>query len=162
MSPAIHPKLLKTDDLLRQRAIWRQQGRKVAFTNGCFDLLHAGHVHSLEAALDLADILVVGLNDDASIRQLKGTGRPLQTLQDRITVVGALSCVCWLTVFCDTSVAALVHQVLPDVLVKGGDYDVADVVGADAVQAAGGRVVITEHVQHTSTTDLLARLRDVS
>jgi rfaE bifunctional protein nucleotidyltransferase chain/domain len=162
MSPEIHPKLLKTDKLLHQRAIWRQQGKKVAFTNGCFDLLHAGHVHCLEAARSLADILVVGLNDDTSIRQLKGPGRPLQTLQDRIVVVGALSCVSWLTVFCDTSVESLVRQVLPDVLVKGGDYDVADVVGADAVQAAGGSVVITEHVQHTSTTDLLARLREVS
>ena len=94
-----HLKLLSRGELIRRREVWRRQGQQVVFTNGCFDLLHRGHVDCLESARRCGDILVVGLNDDDSIRQLKGPGRPLQPLDDRIAMLGALSCVCWLTVF---------------------------------------------------------------
>lgn len=159
MNNTSHPKLLTRPQLLRRRQDWRRQGRRIAFTNGCFDLLHRGHVESLEAAASHGDMLIVGLNDDASVRQLKGPGRPLQPVDDRVVVLGALSCVSWITVFAETSVETLICQLLPDVLVKGGDYSNDQIVGADAVEAAGGQVVRTPHVQHASTTDLLARLR---
>ncbi|MEC8931272.1 MAG: adenylyltransferase/cytidyltransferase family protein [Candidatus Latescibacterota bacterium] len=157
-----HQKLLSRGELIRRREVWRRQGQQVVFTNGCFDLLHRGHVDCLESARRCGDILVVGLNDDDSIRQLKGPGRPLQPLDDRIAMLGALSCVCWLTVFSELSVESLVRQLLPDVLVKGGDYARADVVGADVVEEAGGRVVVSGHVEGTSTSELLKLLHNPS
>ncbi|MBT3343420.1 MAG: adenylyltransferase/cytidyltransferase family protein [Gemmatimonadetes bacterium] len=158
MNDSPHPKLLSRPELLRRRETWRRSGRRIAFTNGCFDLLHRGHVESLEMAAQHGEMLIVGLNDDDSVRRLKGAGRPLQSVEDRIIVLGALTCISWITVFGETSVEPLIRALLPDCLVKGGDYSPDQIVGAEAVEAAGGQVVVTPHVQHASTSDLLRRL----
>ncbi len=147
-------KLLARDDLLTHRAAWRTQGRCVVFTNGCFDGLHRGHVEYLQEAKALGDVLVVALNGDDSVRQLKGPQRPLICQQDRIALLCALQDVDYVTVFDDPSVRDLVADVVPDILVKGGDYTVAQIVGGDIVEAAGGRVVALCHMAGRSTSSL--------
>jgi rfaE bifunctional protein nucleotidyltransferase chain/domain len=152
-------KLLHRPDLLARRAQWRQQQRRVVFTNGCFDVLHRGHVEMLEQARRLGDLLVVGLNSDAGVRQLKGPGRPLVSEEDRAAVLCALQDVDAVTLFDTPSVLPLVRDLLPDVLVKGGDYRLEEVVGRDVVEQAGGCVRILNHLPGRSTTELERRLR---
>ena len=129
----------------------------MVFTNGCFDLLHRGHVEYLQEARALGDLLAVGLNDDDGVRRLKGPGRPLVPQGDRAALLCALGDVDAVTLFSGTSVEPLVAELLPDVLVKGGDYDLAEVVGRRVVEAAGGRVQVLRHVPGRSTRDLLSR-----
>jgi D-beta-D-heptose 7-phosphate kinase/D-beta-D-heptose 1-phosphate adenosyltransferase len=145
--------------LARWRADQRRAGRKVVFTNGCFDLLHRGHVEYLAEARALGDALVVGVNDDASVRRLKGKGRPLVSAADRAQVLAALAVVDRVVLFSEDTPAALITELLPDVLVKGGDYVLDGVVGREAVEAAGGEVRLIAFRPGYSTTDLLARLR---
>ena len=135
----------------------RPRATRLVFTNGCFDLLHRGHVEYLHAARSLGDALVVGLNSDASVRRLKGTGRPINPAEDRAWVLASLAAVDAITVFDDDTPAALIRALLPDVLVKGGDYRIEQVVGADDVIAAGGEVVLAPLVAGRSTTAMLAR-----
>jgi len=135
------------------------RGERVVLTNGCFDLLHVGHVTYLHEARQLGDRLVVGVNTDASVRRLKGPGRPLVDERARATVLAALASVDAVTLFDEDTPAALIEALLPDVLVKGGDYRVEDVVGADAVQEAGGDVVILPFVHGFSTTGLVESIR---
>lgn len=138
----------------------RDQGKKVVFTNGCFDLLHAGHVRCLQEARSLGDVLVVGLNSDASVRTLgKGGDRPLVPQDQRAEVLSALAAVDMVVVFDDPTPAALIQQIKPDVLVKGGDWPIESIVGADFVQAQGGRVVNIPLVKGLSTTELIRRIR---
>ncbi|MEQ8283381.1 MAG: D-glycero-beta-D-manno-heptose-7-phosphate kinase [Parvibaculum sp.] len=137
---------------------WRARGLKVGFTNGCFDLLHPGHVALLARARALCDRLVVGLNSDASVRRLKGEGRPVQPDIARATVLAALGTVDLVTIFEEDTPQALIEALKPDLLVKGGDYKVADIVGADFVQAQGGRVEIVDIVPGFSTTGTIAKL----
>lgn len=137
---------------------WRARGLSVGFTNGCFDLLHPGHVTLLARARALCDRLVVGLNSDASVRRLKGEGRPVQPDIARATVLAALGTVDLVTIFEDDTPQALIEALRPGLLVKGGDYKVADIVGADFVQSHGGRVEIVDIVPGFSTTGTLARL----
>jgi len=141
-------------ELARQRAV----GRRVAFTNGCFDVLHAGHVQYLHEARAQADLLVVGLNDDASVRALKGSDRPLNPVEARALVLAALEAVDYVTVFGEATPLALIEAVRPDVLVKGADYRRADVVGGDLVESYGGRVHLASLRHGFSTTALLRRL----
>ncbi len=136
---------------------WRSEGARIVFTNGCFDLLHAGHVHYLFAARALGDRLVVGLNDDDSIRRLKGPSRPLQPLEDRARVLAALRCVDLVVPFSEDTPLALIELLLPDVLVKGADYRPDEIVGADVVRAAGGEVRTIPLLPGRSTTKLVAR-----
>ncbi|MBI4409638.1 MAG: D-glycero-beta-D-manno-heptose 1-phosphate adenylyltransferase [Gemmatimonadetes bacterium] len=136
----------------------RPRPARVVFTNGCFDLLHRGHVEVLFRARELGDMLVVGLNSDASVRRLKGAGRPLVAQEDRAAIVAALACVDVVTIFDEDTPRELVAALLPDVLVKGGDYRPQDVVGATEVEAAGGRVVILPYLEGRSTTDLIRRI----
>ena len=138
---------------------WREAGERIVFTNGCFDLLHVGHVTYLAAARALGDRLVVGLNDDESVRRLKGTERPLQPLADRAAILAALRAVDLVVPFAEDTPLELIRALRPDVLVKGGDYAADDVVGAREVRASGGRVEILPFVRGRSTTDLVARLR---
>ncbi len=134
---------------------------RLVFTNGCFDLLHAGHVACLDAARRLGDRLLVGLNSDDSVRrQGKGPGRPVVSERRRAAVVAALESVDWVVVFDEDTPALLVDELVPDVLVKGGDYDGDAVAGAAAVRAAGGQVVVVPFVSGESTTALLERIRD--
>jgi D-beta-D-heptose 7-phosphate kinase/D-beta-D-heptose 1-phosphate adenosyltransferase len=137
----------------------RQAGKRVAFTNGCFDLLHRGHVEYLAEARALADALVVGVNADASVERLKGPGRPLVPAGDRAQVLAALAAVDRVVIFAEDTPAILIAELLPDVLAKGGDYELDQIVGREVVEAAGGRVVRIAFRPGYSTSDLIARLR---
>ena len=150
-------KLLSRSALLDLRARCRRDGRVVIFTNGCFDLLHRGHVEYLQEARALGDLLVVGLNDDHGVRRLKGPGRPLVPQGDRAALLCALEDVNAVTLFPGTSVEPLVADLLPDVLVKGGDYSLDEVVGRRVVEAAGGQVLVLCHVSGRSTEGLIGR-----
>ena len=138
----------------------RSRGRTVGFTNGCFDVLHAGHVAYLRAAAGFADLLVVAVNDDDSIRRLKGASRPVNPLEDRLLVLSELGCVSYVVPFSADTPLELIERVRPSVLVKGADYTRDTVVGADAVEAAGGRVELVPLVEGRSTTNILRRTRD--
>lgn len=137
----------------------RATGGKVVFTNGCFDVLHAGHISLLEKARGEGDFLIVGLNDDASVRRLKGAGRPVNTQEDRARVLGALDCVGAVVLFAQDTPIELITTIKPDVLVKGGDYTKDRVVGADIVESLGGRVVLVDLVAGRSTSATLERLK---
>jgi len=137
----------------------RARGERIVFTNGCFDLLHAGHVATLCEAAALGDRLVVAVNDDASVRRLKGAARPLTPLAQRLTVLAGLAAVDWVTWFEEDTPEGLIERLRPDVLVKGGDYGVEGVVGAERVRAYGGRVHVAGVVAGCSTSALLARMR---
>jgi D-beta-D-heptose 7-phosphate kinase/D-beta-D-heptose 1-phosphate adenosyltransferase len=137
----------------------QRAGRKVVFTNGCFDLLHVGHVRCLQRARGLGDALVVGLNSDASVRRLKGPGRPLTPARERAEILAALACVDFVTVFGAATPRQLIRAVQPDVLVKGGDWDVGEIVGREIVEGRGGKVVAIPFVKGRSTTGLIGRIR---
>ena len=155
-------KLLARFSLPHYRSTWREEGRSLVFTNGCFDLLHRGHVEYLAQARALGDILLVGVNSDDSVRTLKGADRPLFPEADRCVLLCALECVSHVTVFHETSVESLISEVVPDVLVKGGDYRREEVVGRQIVEATGGQVVMTPLFDSPSTTQLLDRLGPTS
>jgi D-beta-D-heptose 7-phosphate kinase/D-beta-D-heptose 1-phosphate adenosyltransferase len=149
-----------TRDALRER-LRRERPATVIFTNGCFDLLHRGHTDYLAAARELGDFLIVGLNTDDSVRRLdKGAGRPVTPEEDRARVLAALECVDVVTLFDEDTPLALIEALEPDVLVKGGDYREADIVGGDVVRAAGGRVVVLPYVAGRSTSELIRRIRE--
>jgi rfaE bifunctional protein nucleotidyltransferase chain/domain len=137
----------------------RPREHTLVFTNGCFDILHRGHVAYLDAARRLGDRLVVALNSDESVRRLKGSGRPVNGLEDRAFVLAALEAVDLVTIFDDDTPANLIARLLPDVLVKGGDYTPDTVVGRHDVEAAGGHVVIIPFVEGRSTTRILNQIR---
>jgi D-beta-D-heptose 7-phosphate kinase / D-beta-D-heptose 1-phosphate adenosyltransferase len=142
------------------RRFGRPRDEIVVFTNGCFDILHRGHVAYLYAARALGDRLVVGVNTDDSVRRLKGAGRPVVSQHDRAFVLAGLGCVDAVTLFDEDTPARLIAELLPDLLVKGGDYQPDAVVGRHDVEAAGGRVVIIPFFDGRSTTDLLHRIRE--
>ncbi len=137
---------------------WRARGERIAFTNGCFDLVHPGHVSLLAQAKAAADRLIVGLNSDASVRRLKGASRPVQSEAARAVVLASLAAVDLVVIFAEDTPIPLLEALKPDILVKGGQYALDEVVGADVVQAYGGRVVRAEMVAGYSTTDTIARL----
>lgn len=133
-------------------------GRTVVFTNGCFDLLHAGHVDLLDRARALGDLLVVGVNDDASVRRLKGPTRPVTPLAERLSVLAGLRSVDYVTAFAEDTPLELITALVPDVLVKGGDWPVDRIVGGEVVRARGGRVVSLPLLPGLSTTAIIARI----
>ena len=137
----------------------RREGREIVFTNGCFDILHAGHVRYLQAARRLGGALVVGLNDDASVRRLKGPERPINSELDRAELLASLACVDFVVLFGEDTPLELVRTVQPDVLVKGEDWREKGVVGADLVEARGGRVVLVPLLEGRSTSRLVERIR---
>jgi D-beta-D-heptose 7-phosphate kinase/D-beta-D-heptose 1-phosphate adenosyltransferase len=146
------------------RAVRRVQahGRRVVFTNGCFDLLHRGHIRYLEQARSLGDLLVVAVNSDASVRRLKGAGRPAVPADQRAEVVAALAAVDLVLIFDELDPGRVIRTVRPNVLVKGGDWPVDRIVGADFVRSTGGRVRSLPYVEGTSTTALIRRLASPS
>jgi D-beta-D-heptose 7-phosphate kinase/D-beta-D-heptose 1-phosphate adenosyltransferase len=152
-------KVLSRSDLVARAAGWRMAGKRVVFTNGCFDLLHAGHLSLLSEAAKLGDVLVVALNSDASVGRLKGSERPLVPQDDRATVLAALGFVDAVTIFDEDTPLEILQGVRPDVLVKGGDYTLDDVVGREVVEASGGRVVLVPLTPEKSTTALVERIR---
>jgi rfaE bifunctional protein nucleotidyltransferase chain/domain len=137
----------------------KRNGQRVVFTNGCFDLLHPGHVELLEQARELGDVLIVGLNSDASVRQLKGATRPLLPEGERAEILAALECVDAVVVFDDLTPREVIARLLPDVLVKGGDWAGDRIVGREEVEAAGGRVVSVPVVPGFSTSEILRKIR---
>ena len=137
----------------------RAQGRRVVFTNGCFDILHPGHIHCLKTARDAGDVLVVGMNDDESVRGLKGGGRPVLPQDQRAEILAALEIVDFVVLFHEATPYELIRAVQPDVLVKGGDYREEEVVGRDVVRARGGYVMIVEPLPGVSTTAIIGRIR---
>ncbi|MBN1504166.1 MAG: D-glycero-beta-D-manno-heptose 1-phosphate adenylyltransferase [Candidatus Eisenbacteria bacterium] len=147
--------LLSSTELVSRVRKAQAEGLKVVFTNGCFDVLHLGHVHYLSRARQMGDVLVVGLNSDASVRRLKGEGRPVVTQADRAGVLCALSSVDYVCVFEEDTPDALIRLVSPDVLVKGGDYKPGDIVGADFVTAKGGVVSVIQTLPGRSTKLLI-------
>ncbi len=152
-------KLRTLDELKVQVNAARKAGRRVVFTNGCFDVIHAGHISLLERAAELGDVLVVALNDDHSVRGLKGEGRPVNDQEHRARVVGALGCVDAVVLFSEETPIRLIEAILPDVLVKGGDYTPETVVGADLVKRAGGRVELIPLIEGLSTTNTIRKMR---
>lgn len=147
-------------ELLKQRAaMWRFQNRKIVFTNGCFDLLHKGHIEYLSKARDLGDVLIIGLNTDDSVKRLKGDGRPLQDEQTRALILSSLRFVEAVCLFAEDTPQELIEAIQPDVLVKGGDYTEDKIVGADIVKAAGGEVVTIPLTPGHSTSGLIGRLK---
>ncbi len=152
-------KIVASSDIVTIVAQARRAGRRVAFTNGCFDLLHVGHVRYLAAARDAADLLIVGVNDDASVQRLKGPSRPLVPEAARAEVVAALAAVDYVTLFAEDTPYDLIRAIEPDVLAKGSDWAADQVVGRDVVEARGGRVLLVPVVAGFSTTTLLDRLR---
>jgi rfaE bifunctional protein nucleotidyltransferase chain/domain len=146
------------DELARRLAGERAAGRTIAFANGCFDLLHVGHVRYLESAAREADILVVAINDDDSVRRLKGEGRPILTAADRAELVAALRCVDYVVIFPEPTVGPLLTALRPDVHCKGTDYTVESVPERDIVLAYGGRTAIVGDPKDHSTRELLSRI----
>jgi rfaE bifunctional protein nucleotidyltransferase chain/domain len=153
-------KLLSQDQLLGVREGLRANGKSLVFTNGVFDLLHVGHVRYLAAARALGDALVVALNSDRAVRELKGEGRPIVNEQERAEVLAALRQVDFVTIFDDLSPRSLIAKLLPDVLVKGGDYALDEIHGRDEVEAAGGRVIALSFVAGASTSTIIERMRN--
>ena len=136
----------------------RSKGRKIVFTNGCFDILHPGHVSYLEKASRMGDILVVGLNSDASVRAIKGRGRPINKESDRAYVLSALSIVDYVTIFHEDTPELVIRKLKPDVLVKGGDWKAKDIVGGDFVRSRGGKVARIRFLKGHSTSSLIKKL----
>ena len=154
-------KLIEKSALIERRETLRREGRIVVFTNGCFDILHRGHVEYLTFARNQGDVLIVGLNADASVRRAKGPERPVNGEADRAAVLAALACVDYITVFEEDEPAALIATLLPDVLVKGEDW-AHYVSGREAVEAAGGRVVLAPLTPGRSTTRVIDHIRKTS
>lgn len=156
----MHPHILKLEEVIRQFGPKSRSGRRVVFTNGCFDLLHPGHIASLEQARSLGDVLIVGINSDESVRRLKGPGRPVFPQQERAEILATLECVDAVVIFDDLTPREVISRLLPDVLVKGGDWPGNQIVGREEVESAGGRVVSIPVVPGYSTSAILQRIRD--
>ena len=151
--------ILSLAELQRELGRLRQHGKRVVFTNGCFDLLHPGHVHYLTQARSLGDALIVALNSDRAVRELKGPGRPILKEQERAQVIAALGCVDYVTIFDDVSPRATISALRPEILVKGGDWNVDEIIGREEVEATGGQVLSLPFVEGISTSDLIERIR---
>jgi rfaE bifunctional protein nucleotidyltransferase chain/domain len=154
----IQQKILDAHQLQQELMRWRKFSKKAAFTNGCFDILHAGHIHSLMQAASFADVLIVGLNSDASTKRLKGENRPINNEQNRALLLASLEMVDVVVLFDEDTPFELITSVMPDVLVKGGDYTVDTIVGAKEVMANGGTVEIIPLVEGLSTTSLIQKI----
>ena len=151
--------VVSVPELSRAFAERRERGERVVMTNGCFDLLHAGHVRYLSRARARGDCLAVAANSDASVRRLKGPGRPLNPLSDRLCVLAALASVDWVVAFDEDTPDALYRELLPDLLVKGGDWRPEQVAGGDWVRSAGGEVLALDYLPGRSTSGLIARIQ---
>jgi rfaE bifunctional protein nucleotidyltransferase chain/domain len=156
----LHPHILNLEQAILQFGPQQRNGRRVVFTNGCFDLLHPGHLASLEQARGLGDALIVGLNSDASVRALKGPGRPVLPEQERAEILASLECVDAVVIFHAPTPQEVIARLLPDILVKGADWPSDQIVGREEVEAAGGRVEAVPVVSGYSTSAILQRIRE--
>lgn len=156
---SIPQKHFNLDQLQQQLYRWRLLSKSIAFTNGCFDILHAGHIASLIQAASYADVLIVGLNSDTSVKALKGPGRPVNSETDRVAVLSALSMVDAVVIFNEETPLELIKTIRPDVLIKGGDYKIEDIAGAKEVLEWGGQVFQNPIVPGLSTTGVIHKLQ---
>ncbi len=152
-------KILSPDELLGVRQGLSAAGKTLVFTNGVFDLLHVGHVRYLAEARALGDVLLVAINSDRTVRELKGEGRPITNESERAEILAALRQVDYVTIFDEISPRSLIAQLLPDVLVKGGDYNLDEIHGREEVEAAGGRVVSLPFIEGASTSAIIERMK---
>jgi D-beta-D-heptose 7-phosphate kinase/D-beta-D-heptose 1-phosphate adenosyltransferase len=152
-------RILEWDEAAHWCETWRRTGKRIGFTNGCFDLLHVGHAALFDFALDHCDRLIVAINSDASVRKLKGRNRPVNMAYDRAALVGSLTAVDATVIFNEDTPLKLITLLEPDVLIKGGDYKMSDIVGADFVKSKGGKVLRCPFVEGKSTTGLLKVVR---
>jgi len=151
-------KILKLSDLIQRLESLRKSGKQIVFTNGCFDILHVGHVRYLAAARSEGDVLVVGLNSDASVKSIKPDNRPIVNQEQRAEVLAGLSVVDFITIFDESDPMPLIRAIKPDILVKGADWNEKEIVGADVVKAYGGKVVRVEVVPGISTSRIIRRI----
>jgi rfaE bifunctional protein nucleotidyltransferase chain/domain len=152
-------KIVSRAELQEERARLRGLGKRLVFTNGCFDILHIGHVRYLQSARALGDALLVAINSDRSVRELKGALRPIMNERERAEMLAALAAVDYVVVFDDISPRSLIAEVLPDILVKGGDYQLDEIHGREEVEAAGGRVMALPFIEGASTTSIIERIK---
>ena len=148
-------KIKKREELLRIIKDLKAKGKRIIFTNGCFDLLHVGHIRYLEEAKTLGDILIVGVNSDTSVQKLKGPKRPVLPVEERTEILSGLGCVDYITVFDELDPLALITSLQPNVLVKGGDWTKEQTIGKEVVERSGGEVVIIPFVQGASTSSII-------
>ncbi|MDH4224015.1 MAG: D-glycero-beta-D-manno-heptose 1-phosphate adenylyltransferase [candidate division Zixibacteria bacterium] len=148
-------KIVSLERLIKIRDNARSEGLKVVFTNGCFDLLHLGHIDYLQKSKKSGDILIVGLNSDSSVRKIKGKGRPIQSQKDRASILAALQFVDYVCIFGDLTPIKLISRLLPDYLVKGSDWKIKDIVGKDIVESSGGKVLTIKMVKGKSTQKII-------
>jgi D-beta-D-heptose 7-phosphate kinase/D-beta-D-heptose 1-phosphate adenosyltransferase len=156
------PGIVSREELQQLVAVARNRGERIVMTNGCFDILHAGHVYYLEQARAMGDRLIIAVNDDASVTRLKGAGRPVNSLQQRMEVLAGLAAIDWIIPFSEDTPADLIDQLRPDVLVKGGDYRVEQIAGARSVTEHGGRVSIIPYRHDNSTSALIQSIQEIS
>ena len=138
---------------------WRELGKKIGFTNGCFDLIHPGHIALLETSKTHCDILIVGLNSDRSVTKLKGSARPIQDELSRKTILTALKAVSLVMIFDEETPERLIKKVKPDIIVKGGDYNIEDIIGADFVRSYGGEVLIIPYLKGNSSSNIIDKAK---
>lgn len=156
----IKAKIFNKESLKRELAIWRFKNKKIVFTNGCFDILHLGHIDYLSKAKDFGDVLVIGLNTDNSVSRIKDEHRPVTDENARAMILASLHFVDALILFDEDTPYNLIKQVQPDILVKGSDYKTGDIVGADIVKAKGGEIITIEFLDGYSTTSIINKLKE--
>lgn len=156
----MNSKVLSWPEIEEIVALHRENSQKIVFTNGCFDILHAGHIHYLIAAKQLGDILILGVNSDSSVRRLKGANRPINNQTDRATVLSHIDIVNYIVIFEEDTPYKLINHIKPDILVKGGDWPVEKIVGADLVLSRGGLVKSLPYLAGYSTTELIRRVKN--
>ncbi len=155
----IQSKILDWEAIKPHLARWRFKNQKIVFTNGCFDLLHRGHVEYMAKAADFGDLLIVGLNSDASVKSIKENDRPIMNEDSRATIIASLRFVDAVVLFDENTPAELIKHIQPDILVKGKDYSPSEIIGADTVQAKGGRVETIELVEGYSTSAIIEKIK---
>jgi rfaE bifunctional protein nucleotidyltransferase chain/domain len=154
-------KILRLSDLVKVLESLREAGKRVVFTNGCFDILHAGHVRYLAAARSKGDVLVLGLNSDVSVKSIKPENRPIVSQDQRAEVLAGLACVDYITIFDDPDPLALIQTIKPDVLIKGADWKETEIIGSDVVKSYGGKVIRIEVVPDISTSRIIQRILEL-
>jgi rfaE bifunctional protein nucleotidyltransferase chain/domain len=155
----VNPKICNIEELKHRLAQWRVKSDRIVFTNGCFDILHVGHLHTLKESIQLGDKLIVGLNSDASVNRLKGKERPIVNQLDRSEMLAALEMVDAVIIFEDDTPEGLIQMIKPDVLCKGGDWSIENIVGGNFVKSYGGQVVSIPFVQGYSSSSLINKIK---
>lgn len=158
----IQNKIISFDNIQKQVLKWREENKKIVFTNGCFDIIHRGHVDYLSKAKDLGDILIIGLNTDQSVRNIKGNTRPIQDEQSRAIILASMQFVDAIVFFSEPTPYTLIKEIQPDILVKGADYKKEDIVGYDIVNQRGGKVETIEFIEGYSTSNIERKIKNAN